>query len=156
MTSDFGSRRSRRGVPAPVWILIAVLAVGAFFVANWLIRRPANIQKAQAWDIKGPPCPPLSAAAYQAQAIKVTQHFEDDGVSFGRAGGHVSCEDIVNDGGKGFGSYTECQFTGPGVVQVTTSAGDSYFLPAGPATITIKDNKVSCVTAAGYRGDTGG
>jgi hypothetical protein len=156
MTTDFGGRRRRRGVPVPALILVALAALAAFFVGDWLIHRPANIQKAQAWAIKGPPCQPLSAQAYQAQAIKVTEHFDDDGVTFGRAGGHVSCEDIVNDGGRGFGSYTECQFTGPGVLQVSTPSGQSYFLPSGPATVTIRKNAVSCVQAAWYRGDVGG
>jgi hypothetical protein len=89
----------------------------------------------------------------EAKADPIRYRFENDDITFGRAHGNVLCEDIVRDGGGGFGQFTECQFSAPGALQVTTSAGDSYFLvPAGAATVSMKTGSPVCVRGGWFRG----
>ncbi len=155
MTKDYGAGKRRRVGPSGPVIAAggAVLAI-AFVVGIWFLHRPEDIRRAQQWAISGPPCPQVSAKAFQAQPVKIHERFEDDGISFGRGYGHVSCDEIKENGGRGFGSFTECQFTSPGAIQVTTSSGDSYFLTrTSPATVSVRTSGVSCVLAARYKGE---
>jgi len=153
--TDYGSGRRRRSGPsAPVIAIAAVVLVVAFVVGNWVWHRPGEIRKAEAWAISGPPCQRVTDQAFQAQPVRIHERFEDEGITFGRGYGHVSCEEIVNDGGRGFGTFTECQFTSPGAIQVTTKAGVTYFLTGtSRATVTVKKDAVSCVLAGKFKGE---
>ena len=155
MTSDYGAGKRRRvGPSGPVIAAGAAVLAIVFAVGAWFLHRPEDIRRAQQWAVSGPPCPQVSAQAFQAQPVKIHERFEDNDISFGRGYGHVSCDDIKENGGKGFGSFTECQFTSPGALQVTTSSGDSYFLTkASPATVTVRKSGVGCVLAAKYKGE---
>ena len=155
MTSDYGGGTGRRRGPSLLVIVVgAVVLVAAFLVGSFFWRRPRDIQKAQAWAITGPPCQQVSADAFQAQPVKIHDRFEDEGITFGRGYGHVSCDEIVNDGGKGFGTFTECQFTSPGALQITTKAGVTYFVTGtSRATVTVRKDAVTCVLAGKFKGE---
>jgi len=155
MSRDFGGgKRRSKGIGIPAIIVGALLLVVAVLVGSRLAQRPRDIRKAEEWAISGPPCPQLSAPAFQAQPVRIHERSEVDDISFGRGYGHMSCDDIVNDGGRGFGTFTECQFSSPGAIEVTTTAGDSYFLTrVSPATVTVKKGVVGCVLAARFRGE---
>ena len=154
MTQDYGAGRAPKGIGLSVIVAGAIVLIVAFVVGDWLWHRPAGMRKAQEWAITGPPCPQVSAQAFQAQPVRIHERFENDDITFGRGYGHVSCDDIVNDGGRGFGTFTECQFTSPGAIEVTTSAGVTYFLTrVSPATITVKKGAVGCVLAAKFKGE---
>ena len=156
MTADYGGRGGKKGIALPVILIGGVVLVIAFLIGSWFWHRPGDIRRAQEWAISGPPCPQVSAAAFKAQPVKIHERFEDDDIAFGRGYGHVSCDEIVNDGGRGFGTFTECQFSSPGAVQVTTKAGDVYFLTGTKrATVTVKKDAVSCVLAGKFRGEQG-
>ena len=153
--TDYGAgRAARKGLSLPAIAAGGVVLIAIFLVGSWLLHRPYDIRKAQQWAISGPPCQQAPLAVFQGQPVKIHERFENDGINFGRGYGHVSCDDIVNDGGKGFGTFTECQFTSPGALQITTKAGDVYFLTGtGPATVTVKKDAVSCVLAGKFRGE---
>jgi hypothetical protein len=67
--------------------------------------------------------------------------------SFTRAYGHVACEEIHDHGGRGFGTLSVCQFSGPGPLAVRTAQGDAYyFIPnAKPAAVTVGQGRPACV-----------
>ncbi len=155
MTGDYGgSRRRRRKIGWPALVIGALVLVAAIFAVDWFWRRPADVRTAQQWAITGPPCPQVTAQAFQAQPVRIHQRFENNGIGFGRGYGHVSCDDIVNDGGRGVGTFTECQFSSPGAIEVTTTAGVTYFLTqAHRATVSVKKDGVSCVLAGNFRGE---
>ena len=157
MARDYGarraSRRSRAGLVVGVGVLlVVVIAASVVFI----VQRGQAIAEAQDWAITGPPCPTTTAAAYAANLQHAPISSDFNGVTFGREFGHVSCSAIVNDGGRGFGTFAECQFTSPDQLKVTTPKGDFYFYVRGkPATVAIHDGVPSCVLAAKF-GQLGG
>jgi hypothetical protein len=154
MTRDYGARAPRKKIGAPAMVAGAIAVIAVCVAGNWWLHRPGAIRKAQEWAITGPPCPEVSARAFQAQPVRIHERLEDNDIVFGRGYGHVSCDNIVNDGGKGVGFFTECQFTSPGAIQVTTKAGDTYFLTkVSPATVSVKKGVPSCVLAANFKGE---
>ncbi len=155
MAQDFGDgRRRRKSIALPTLVLGALALAAAYVAGSWAWHRPGEIRKAQAWAVAGPPCRQLSAQAFQAQPVRIHARFENDDITFGRGYGHVSCDDITNDGGQGFGTFTECQFNNPGALEVTTKTGDLYFLTGGErATVMVKKDAVSCVLAGRFKGE---
>ena len=113
----------------------------------------SSVAEAKAWTIEGPPCPTVTAEAFQAQNLKPRHTSDYREIKFARAYGHLECRQIKNDGGQGLGSHTVCQFTSPAVLHVTTSKGDFFFLPGvgRPATVAIEDGVARCVLAGDYR-----
>ena len=102
--------------------------------------------------IVGPPCPEVSAASFQSavkagRGIRYTDEF--NGVSFGRSFGNGDCS-VAAEKGQALGSYVVCQFSGPGVLSVTTPRGTSYFLPGvgQKATVMTPRGVPQCVMAA--------
>ena len=153
MTVDYGSARTRKGLGLGTIVVAAAVVILAFVIGNQVWHRPGEIRKAEQWAVSGPPCQRVSPQVFQAQPVRIHHRFENDEITFGRGFGHVSCEDIVNDGGKGFGTFTECQFNAPGALQVTTSNGDAYFLTQGnPATVIVKNGAPTCVMAGKLAG----
>jgi hypothetical protein len=155
VTHDYGMRaRRRRGPPIFLFAGLAVVAIGvAAVVALLLYQRQQGVAEAREWAITGPPCPTESASAYTANLEHAPMSFAFEGVAFAREFGHVSCNAIVNDGGKGSGTFPECQFTSADQVKVTTKRGDTYFYVRGkPATVAIHNDTPSCVLAAKFGG----
>jgi len=154
---DYGvrrtSRHARTGLVVGVGVLL-VIAIAASVVFN--VQRGQAIAEARDWAITGPPCPTTTAAAYAANLQHAPVSFEFSGVTWAREFGHSSCAALVNGGGKGFGTFPECQFTSPDQVHVATPKGDFYFYVRGrPATVAVHDGLPSCVLAAKF-GQLGG
>jgi hypothetical protein len=154
MATDYGGGRKKGVGPSGLVILVVGVVLAAAFIAGaWFMHRPKEIAKAQLWAISGPPCQAVSGAEAKAKADPISYRFENDDVTFGRAHGNVLCEDIVRDGGRGFGQFTECQFNAPGALQVTSGAGDFYYLvPAGAATVSMQTGRPVCVRGGWFRG----
>ncbi len=153
MVEDYGARRVRQIGLKRVLIgcgaLVAIAVLGI-----WLARLPQAVTRARAWAISGPPCQTQPRRVFDASVVKPREAFEFDDVTFIRGYGHASCTEIVNDGGRGIGTFPECQFTSPAVLQVTTGKGDFYFLPgAGPATVSVHHGEPSCVRAGWFKGE---
>lgn len=150
---DYGTIRARpaSGVLWTVGLIgaIPVVALAAVF----LIRgHRIDVATAQAWDIKGAPCAPLTAAQFAATRYHVRQGFEYDGVVIARRSGHVNCQDVKQGGGTGLFVDRVCQFTSPTVITVTTRAGAFYFFPGEgqPATVVIHNDVPRCVKASNF------
>ena len=155
MAHDFGgSRRRRKSIAVPALVLGAIALAVAYLAGSWAWHRPGEIRKARAWAVSGAQCQQVSAQAFRAQPVQIHLRFENNDITFGRGYGHVSCDDITNDGGKGYGTFTECQFTSPGALEVATKTGDVYFLTGGgPATVIVKKAAVSCLLAGRFKGE---
>lgn len=152
--SSFADRPKGRGLG--MWLLILVaLAVVIVPAAIWSWNRHIELATADAgeWTIAGPPCPRLTRQAYLAGPVHATQEFQLGDFSFARAYGHVSCNFIAYDSGRGFGDYPVCQFTSPAVLQVKTPQGEFYFFPStGPATVSVPHGTAQCVMASNFKG----
>jgi hypothetical protein len=101
----------------------------------------------------GPPCPAVSAAAFQsavkagAPGLRYIDHF--NGVTFGRSFGDGDCS-VAAQKGDALGSYVVCQFSGPDALYVQTARGASYFMPGigQKATIMTPGGVAKCVMTA--------
>jgi hypothetical protein len=109
--------------------------------------------------IVGPPCPALSAAAFQ-QAVRtegppLPYVFDFNGATYGRDFGYADCSVAESKGSLGLGSYNVCQFTGPALLYVKTSRGQFYFRPGvgQKATVMTPDGVAKCVMAAPAEAD---
>jgi hypothetical protein len=104
--------------------------------------------------IAGPPCPAVSAAAFQSalktQGLTLKYVFDFNGDTFGRAIGDGDCDVAAAKASGGLGSYNVCEFTGPAVLYVKTRRGESFFLPGvgHKATVMTPDGAAHCVMAA--------
>jgi hypothetical protein len=155
MASDHGARRKRRRGSSVGIVAIVVgipLLLGTALVSV-LVQRHQAIEEAAAWAIAGPPCASLTPAAYQAGPQHPFESFTYEGVGFGREYGHVSCNAVVNNGGRGFGTFAECQFTSAGVLKITTKNGDFYYSTGSrPSTVAVHQDRPSCVMAGHFTG----
>ncbi|WP_372781264.1 hypothetical protein [Phenylobacterium sp.] len=132
---------------------VVVLTAGIGMVAFQFVRdRNAHVATAQAWDIKGPPCPQVSAADWTARQLKAPKTFDYDGTQLGRWSGDASCSDVKDKGGSGFRTDKICQFTSPTVLTVTTPTGTTYYeTGAGqPATLSLHRDVPRCVLASKF------
>ena len=145
-----GGRRKRRGSPA-LWIaaLIGVAVVGAVLSVSWGRRQQLATATAEKWDITGPPCPSLSAAAFQAQHYLAEKIMTYDGMSIGRHSGNVSCTEVAYKGGRSLFKYPVCQFTSPSALTVKVGDQAAYYALNGrPATLSLQHGKLGCVMAS--------
>jgi len=150
-TRDYGAVR-RFGM-AHVIGAVVVLSAGIGLVTFQFVRdRDANIATAKAWDIKGPPCPLLSQAEFQAKRYTALKTFDYDGVTIGRTAGDASCSDVKSGGGKGFSTDKVCQFTSPATLTVVSKAGSWFFVPGvgQPSTLSIHHDAPKCVMASKF------
>ena len=154
MTLDFGARRIRGGVPTgKIALGLGALILLAAIAWIWSWQTQKAVAKGQAWAIAGPPCPVLSRQAYLAAGIPAATTFNFDDVGFSRGFGHVTCDEITYDGGRGWGTYPACQFTSPGMLQITTAKGAFYFFPQiGPATVSVLHGTPQCVRGGKFWG----
>ena len=151
LSRDYGSVR-RFGI-AHVIGAVVVLTAGIGMVAfQYSKDRSANISTAQAWDIKGPPCPALTQAEFTAKHLLAPQSFNYDGVVLGRWSGDASCSDVKAGGGKGLRTDRICQFANPTVLTVATPAGRWFYNVgvAQPATLSIHRDQPKCVLAGKF------
>lgn len=146
MARDYGGASKSGGFPIGIAaiVIVALLAGGLWF---WSV--PRWEAEAKHWTIKGPPCRQLSAEQFlaaNADGPKLQVDSFDD-IGFGRAYGHVSCADIHDDGGHGFGQHAVCQFSSPTRVAVTTAKGSTYFAaePGRPVTVSVLSDRTECV-----------
>ena len=134
----------------PGWKTLVLGLAGLVAVAGGLLVfgfMPGWVAEARHWTVQGPPCPQIAKAAFDAQAIENPQSMVFDDAGFTRAYGHVSCSDIHDRGGRGFGMVGVCQFSGPGALAVRTPQGDAYYLVTGgkPVAVTIGHGRPTCV-----------
>ena len=154
MAGDYGERRKLK----TAWMfptLVIGFAVVAVLLAVVMLAAGLRAQSAadRYWKVAGPPCPSLTREAFQSQPIKTSQFFRMETVVFARAYGYSNCGELPAKGG--LQTLVVCQFTNPGVLAVTTAAGDFYFAPGlgQPATVSAADGPPSCVMGANYKGD---
>ncbi|HEX3367294.1 hypothetical protein [Phenylobacterium sp.] len=148
---DFGAVR-RYGL-AHVIGAIVVVGAAALLVTSQAVRdRNAAIALAKKWDIQGPPCPAMSETEFNTKHEVAPKTFDYDGVTLGRIAGDVSCSDVKDDGGRGFGTDKVCQFTSPAALTVASPAGRFFFVPGPgqPATLRIHKNVATCVMASKF------
>ena len=125
-----------------VAVITGAVAVIALAGLGWLQREKAvaaSTADANMAALSGPPCPTATAAAYAAGPQARKELIFND-VKFGRAFGHVDCNEVANKATRK-GSMPVCQFTGPGAVTVTTDKGVFYFATGigKPATVSAPD-----------------
>ena len=141
------SRVRRIGVAHVIGALVASGAVAGLLVYNYVQHRDANVAVYNAWDIKGPPCPSLTKAEFEAQGYKAPKSFDYDDLKMARKAGHASCSDIQQGGGKGVFHDQECQFTSPAALVITTRKGEFFYVPevGKPVTVYVHDGVPRCV-----------
>lgn len=142
----------------PRLVIVGALATFAIGTAWELLSEHHTI--AQSTDnanlaaIAGPPCPAVSAAAFQsalqAQGLALKYVFDFNGDTFGRAIGDGDCDVAAARGSGGLGSYDVCQFTSPTVLYVRTGRGQFFFLPGvgHKASVMTPGGIARCVMAA--------
>ncbi|MFI4966721.1 MAG: hypothetical protein ACHP9T_15300 [Caulobacterales bacterium] len=148
---DFGAVR-RYGLAHVVGAVLVVTGGIALVTFEVVKARQANIATAEAWDIRGPPCPALTQAAFEAKRYTALKVFDYDGVAIGRTAGDADCSDVKAGGGKGFRTDKVCQFTSPATLTVASKAGRYFFVPGvgQPSTLIIHRDVPRCVMASKF------
>jgi hypothetical protein len=153
--ADYGERsKRRRGTPfGVVAVVVGVPLLVGTAAISWMIQRQQAVAEAAGWNITGPPCPTLTLAQFQSAPRAPFEAFTYEGVAFSRQFGHVSCNAVVNNGGRGLGTFPECQFTSAGIVKISTPRGDAYYSTGSqPSTVAIHQDQPSCVLAGHFTG----
>lgn len=144
-TRDFGQRRSGRGFSLG-WGLFGLVLVAAAVAALWWQRQSQGVADYRHWVVKGPPCAATSKAALDAAGVELRETNVIDQVRFDRAFGHVSCTDVHDKGGRGFGVVSVCQFSSPQALGVITPKGRFYYLlpAARPVVVSVERDVPVC------------
>jgi hypothetical protein len=132
---------------------VVVVTAGAGLIAFQLVKdRESAVDTFKAWQVKGPPCPAMSQADFQAKHYTALKTFDYDGTTIGRTAGDVSCSDVKAGGGKGFSTDKVCQFTSPATLTVVSKAGKFFFVPGvgQPASLYIHHNTPKCIMASNF------
>jgi hypothetical protein len=153
---DFGANRRDLGTVRAQRLVIGVALALAAGVAAAILIPQARHQNAEAeardaaWDVEGPPCPQISAAAYRQLAIDHLQPFAFEGLHGMRAHGDVSCNDTDRDGARRVAEHPVCQLRAPFALVLATPRGDVYYEPgvAQPVTVSAPGGEPRCVMAA--------
>src|SRR4051812_2046819 len=78
-------------------VVVITSAVG--LITFQLVKdRQANIDTFKAWQVKGPPCPSMSEADFQAKRYTALKTFDYDGTAIGRTAGDANCQDVKSGG----------------------------------------------------------
>jgi hypothetical protein len=139
-----------RRFPRWSWILagIAAVALVAWRVAdNQLSMQRAKRADARAWNVQGPPCPPMTEAQFLGGRRPGPQRFDYEGIAFFRRRGPARCATVYEDGGRSDRGFAVCEFARPDELLVRTEQGNWYFRP-GPgqaATVSMADGVARCV-----------
>lgn len=132
---------------------VVVLTAGAGLISFQLVKdRQASVDTFKAWQVKGPPCPTLTEADFNAKHLTAPKTFDYDGTTIGRLAGDVSCSDVKSGGGKGFATDKVCQFTSPATLTVTIKGAKTFFVPGvgHPASLYIHHDVPSCIMASNF------
>jgi hypothetical protein len=156
--TDFGpSRRDWMAALMPRMVVAGAVALVAGATIWELAAERHTIAQSSADTnvaaIVGPPCPALSAAAFQTAVREgpgLAYSFDFNGATFGRSFGYADCSVAEAKGSLGLGSYDVCQFTSPAILYVKTARGAFYFQPGigQKATVMTPDGQARCVMAA--------
>jgi hypothetical protein len=157
MTMDYGFRKKRRRtrqmkLALAGGLLVCAGVAGSIILAGWLRDRDLAIVEARTVALSGAPCRVVTPAAALALGLPLNQTFEYPGMRLTRAFGHVSCDEIGYEGGSGWGRFSVCQFTSPGLLHVTTSRQDVFFATGigHPATVSLPHGELRCVLASKF------
>ena len=155
---DYGSRKKMRKTGRMKLALGGGLAVcvgvaGSLLLAGGLRDRDLAIAEAKTVALAGPPCPTVTAAGALAGVLRANETFQYYDMHLSRAFGHVSCDMIGYDAGRGWGKYPLCQFTSPGLLHITTPGQDIYYATGigRPATVSLPHGVLRCVMASKVR-----
>ena len=112
MTRDYGVRKPHRALPIDHLMagLLGLLLLAGIAGWCWEQQLP-SIRTAQAWTIKGPPCPVVSGTARFSYALRDLDTFQFVKTRFSRVYGYVKCMVIFDRGG--WTPIPVCQFTVP-------------------------------------------
>jgi hypothetical protein len=157
--TDFGpSRRDWMAALMPRLVVAGAVALVAVATIWELVDEHHTIARSTAETnlaaIVGPPCPALSAAAFQTAVQQggpaLAYSFDFNGATFGRAFGYADCSVAEAKGSLGLGSYDVCQFTSPAILYVKTARGEFYYQPGigQKATVMTPGGQARCVMAA--------
>jgi hypothetical protein len=156
MSSEFGARR--RSAPRKslrIWavILMGVSLMIAVVAAVLVKNRDQKLAEARAWTVAGRACPVLTAEAFAAARLAAPKMFEYDGVTFGRAAGHVDCNEIGAKGGSALGVTIVCQFTSPAALTVQTPKGRFHYNPGigKPVSVMVDKGEPRCVLGGHFK-----
>jgi hypothetical protein len=143
---DYGQRRAGKGFGVGLTVF-AVALVAAAAVWMWRQNQSEGVAEFQHWVIAGAPCAATSKAAFDAAGVTLNVTNVIDQAQFARAYGHVSCSDVRDRGGRGFGVVNVCQFSSPLGLRVRTPKGEFYYLlpAAKPVVISIVGGVPACV-----------
>ncbi|AYV46812.1 hypothetical protein CFHF_02435 [Caulobacter flavus] len=107
-------------------------------------------EEAIRWSLDGVPCPTADARAFAAssrpplgatfQAVRLSRHV-----------GHMQCASHVYRLEDGRHDAQVCDFTGPGVVAVETSAARAYWAPPAAARVVVIDGQPRCLQRERFR-----
>ncbi|RAK56455.1 hypothetical protein [Phenylobacterium deserti] len=132
--------------------VLAILVVGGLTFMSWQKSRNEAIATASEWTITGAPCPEITQAQFDAipHKARLTDFWD---MKLERANGHVDCQVVKTNGGKGLGSFSVCQLTSPQIVRVEAKKGDKFFNPGfGQAvTVTSEGGTPHCVLAGKFK-----
>lgn len=155
--TEFGPQRGVGRLISRLF-LVGVLATFAIGSAWELLSERHTIavstENANLGAIAGPPCPAVSAAAFQSalkrQELTLKYVFNFNGDVFGRAIGDGDCDVAAAQGSAGLGTYDVCEFTGPAVLYVKTGKAEFFYLPGvgRKATVMTPGGVARCVMAA--------
>jgi hypothetical protein len=124
--------------------------VGLTVVLAVLAQRRVEVIRAQAWTVRGPPCPILSEPAYRRVARPAGQAFFYHDAHFARADGMANCVEIAENGGRGPAHGPTCQFNSPTTLVIDTPRGRfRYATGLSPATVTVLRDQPRCVLGGG-------
>jgi hypothetical protein len=132
-------------------VVVITSAVG--LITFQLVKdRQANIDTFKTWQVKGPPCPAMSEADFQAKRYTALKTFDYDGTTIGRTAGDANCQDVKSGGGKGFSTDKVCQFTSPATLTVTAKGMKYFFVPGAgqPASLYVHHDVPSCIMASNF------
>jgi hypothetical protein len=134
-----------RGLGVGGILLAAVSFPSQVAYATWADHRALKDE----WKIPGPACP-APAHAWRWPAPR-TIHYK--GVAFARQYGGIYCEAVPVENPFSQATFPVCQFSGPGRVLVTLAGRTTAYEPGigKPATVTVRDGRVSCVVASWWR-----
>ena len=155
--TEFGPERGLGRWISRLFIVGALATIGIGTAWELLSERhtiAVSTETANVGAIAGPPCPMVSAAAFQSalksQGLTLKYVFDFNGDTFGRAIGDGDCDVAAASGSGGLGSYDVCQFNAPAVLYVKTGKGEFFYLPGvgHKATVMTPGGVPRCVMAA--------